>query len=91
MVATERSERILNELDRAISTLKTEDRTLIQLFYFENRSLPEISPIQEALKMRLSRVRDSYGKYSTSLIMNEQPDVLSGAGRDDAVDGKFGR
>lgn len=61
LVEVERHERISYELARAIDTLKTEDRALVHLFYFENHGLRDIAPIlgasPDALKMRLARAR----------------------------------
>ena len=61
IVAAEHHEHISHELQRAIETLKTEDRVLVHMFYFENRRLREIATIMDttpdALKMRLSRAR----------------------------------
>ena len=44
-----------------LGTLKAEDRALVHMFYFENRSVKDIAAIldarPDALKMRLSRAR----------------------------------
>ena len=65
-VADERRERIARRLDRAASTLKEDDRLLVHLYYFEDRSLAEIAPVfntsRDALKMRLSRARKKLRK-----------------------------
>ena len=61
LVATEQHQRLSTELHRAIGTLKTEDRALVHMFYFEDLGLREIATVLEvspdALKMRLSRAR----------------------------------
>ncbi len=61
LVSNEERTRIASELDRAIGSLREEDRTLVHLYYFEQRSLTEIATILDAtggaLKMRLARAR----------------------------------
>ena len=61
LIAEEQRRYVGRELDRAIDELKDEDRLLVQLYYFEQRSLAEIATILEttrdALKMRLARAR----------------------------------
>ncbi len=61
LIADEQRQYIVAELDRAIATLKEDDRILVHLYYFEQRSLAEIAGIldatRDALKMRLARAR----------------------------------
>ncbi len=49
------------QLDKALESLPINDRTLVHLYYFEDKSLAEIEPILEvskdALKTRLARIR----------------------------------
>lgn len=48
-------------LDRALDSLSTEERAVMHMYYFEQKTLLEISEIvgasRDALKMRLSRIR----------------------------------
>jgi RNA polymerase sigma-70 factor (ECF subfamily) len=52
---------LARRLDAALATLSTEDRALVHLHYFEERTLADIAAIvgstRDALKMRLSRAR----------------------------------
>ena len=57
----DRVQHLAKRLDAALATLSPEDRALVHLHYFEERSLAEIAEIvgstRDALKMRLSRAR----------------------------------
>lgn len=61
LIADEQRQSVARELDRAICALKEDDRVLVHLYYFEQRSLGEIAGIldasSDALKMRLARAR----------------------------------
>jgi len=61
LIADEQRQHVADELDRAISSLKENDRVLVHLYYFEQWSLAEIAETldatRDALKMRLARAR----------------------------------
>ncbi len=61
LIAREQQQQIAGELNRAIDSLKEDDRILVHLYYFEDRSLAEIATMldatRDALKMRLARAR----------------------------------
>jgi RNA polymerase sigma-70 factor (ECF subfamily) len=70
LVATEQQQWLVRIVGSAMETLKEEDRALVHLYYYEERSLSEIAIILEtsrdALKMRLMRARRRLGKLLES-------------------------
>ena len=61
LLSRENDELLLQQLENALCKLKTEDRFLITLFYYQDKSVSEISDILEItvenVKVKLYRVR----------------------------------
>lgn len=61
VLEAERQQNLTDVMEQAFRQLKAEDRALVHMYYYEDMKLREIAPVlevsQDALKMRLARVR----------------------------------